>query len=76
MVPAAVAELEAQVGLALASASNLFFVNEEKRSNGLFGVEIGDKRRLHVPDAGFFPNNRNFLWAFFCLLTSGVALTS
>src|SRR6266436_10337038 len=73
---ATVAELKAQVLFAFTSVANLFFVNEEKRSDGLFRVEIGDEGRLHVPDAGFFPNKRNFLWAFFCLVTSGVALTS
>ncbi len=35
---AAIAELEAQVGLALAGVANLFFVNEEKSSDALFGV--------------------------------------
>src|SRR6266700_3629254 len=73
---AAVAKLEAQIGLALAGIANLFFVNEEKGGNALFGVEIGDEGRLHCPELDRFPNRRNFLWPFFCLETSGVALTS
>src|SRR5260370_5389955 len=73
---AAVAELQAQILFALASVPNLFFVNEEKRSHGLFRVEIGDEGRLHVPDAGFLPHKRNSFSAFFSLLTSGVSLTS
>src|SRR6266571_2905322 len=73
---AAVAQLEAQIGLALAGIANLFFVNEEKGGNALFGVEIGDEGRLHCPELDRFPNKRNFLWPFFCLETSGVALTS
>src|SRR6266851_2991478 len=73
---AAVAQLEAQIGLALAGIANFFFVNEEKSGNALFGVEIGDEGRLHCPELDRFPNKRNFLWPFFCLETSGVALTS
>src|SRR2546426_4495756 len=75
---AAVAELEAQIGLALAGVANFFFVNEEKSSDALFGVEIGDERRLHVPDTEpeRLPKRRNFLWPFLFLVTSGVALTS
>src|SRR6266705_5057561 len=73
---AAVAQLEAQIGLALAGIAYLFFVNEEKGGNALFGVEIGDEGRLHCPELDRFPNKRNFLWPFFCLETSGVALTS
>src|SRR6266704_1931795 len=75
---AAVAKLEPQIGLALASVANLFFVNEEKSSNGLFRVEIGDEGRLHEEDAEpeRLPKSRNFLWPFLLLVTSGVALTS
>src|SRR6266581_438 len=73
---AAVAKLEAQIGFALAGIANLFFVSEEKGGNALFGVEIGDEGRLHCPELDRFPNRRNFLWPFFCLETSGVALTS
>jgi len=36
-------------------------VNKEKSSDALFGVEIGDERRLHWPDCvpERLPNNRN-----------------
>src|SRR6267154_175653 len=75
---AAVAKLETQIGLALARVANFFFVNKEKSSDALFGVEIDDERRLHWPDCvpERLPNNRNFLWPFLDLVTSGVALTS
>src|SRR5260370_9448385 len=75
---AAVAKLKPQISLALAGIANLFFVNEEKSSDGLLGVEIGGKGRLHVADAvpERFPNSRHFLCFFFCLLTSGLSLTS
>src|SRR6266704_325600 len=75
---AAVAKLEPQIGLALASVANLFFVNEEKSSNGLFRVEIGDEGRLHEEDAEpeRLPKSRNFLRLFLLLVTWGVALTS
>ncbi len=73
---AAVAEFKAEISLAFTSVANLFFVNEKKRSDALLRIEIGDKGCLHDPDTGLFPNRRNFLWPFLCLLTSGVALTS
>ena len=75
---AAVTQLEAQVGLALAGVANFFFVNEEKCSNGLFRVEIGDEGRLHEADVEpeRLPKSTNFLWPFLLLVTSGVALTS
>ena len=75
---ATIAELEAQISLAFTGAANLFFVNEEKRSNGLFGIEVGNEGRLHVADAEpeRLPKSRNFLWLFLLLVTSGVALTS
>src|SRR5436309_6351490 len=76
---AAIAKLEAQIGLAFASVANLFFMNKEKRSDGLFGVEIGDERRFHLKDDAEperLPKSKNFLWPFLLLVTSGVALTS
>src|SRR5580693_8829996 len=58
---AAVAKFKTQVLLAFAGAANLFFVNEKKSSDVLLGIEIGNERRLHVPDCapGRLPNNRN-----------------
>src|SRR5580692_9882940 len=75
---APVAEIETQIGLARAGVSNFFFVYEEIRGDGLFGDQIADERRLHQsPESpGFLPNKRYFLWPFFVLVTSGVALTS
>src|SRR6266851_1200085 len=73
---AAVAEFEAKIRAALARVAQFFFVHEEKTSDVLFGEQIRDVRRLHWPEAGFFPNKRYFLWPFLDLLASGVALTS
>ena len=76
---AAIAKLEAEIGFAFAGVATFFFVNEEKRSDGLFGVEIGDERRLHLKvdaEPERLPKSRNFLCPFLLLVTSGVALTS
>src|SRR5258708_9287421 len=60
---AAIAEFEAQIGLAFAGVANFFFMNEEKSSDALLGVEIADERRLHVPACvpERLPTKRNFL---------------
>src|SRR5438477_1689037 len=76
---AAVAKLETQIGFAFTRVANFFFVNEEKRSDGLFGVQISDERRLHLKvdaEPERLPKSRNFLCPFLLLVTSGVALTS
>ncbi len=75
---AAVAKLQAKILLAFARVANFFFANEKESSDGLFGAEIGDERRLHQApvSAARLPKSKNFLWPFLVLVTSGVALTS
>src|ERR1700674_5043394 len=73
---ATVAELQAEIGLPFPGVADFLFVNEEKSGDGLFGAEIADKRRLHELAPDRLPKSRNFLWPFFDLESSGVALTS
>src|SRR5690348_9900346 len=72
---ALVAELEPQIGFAFARIAKLFFSHQEKAGNVGVGGEVADEYRLHL-DSDRLPNRRNFLWPFFFLSASGVALTS
>ncbi len=58
---AAVAELQAEIRAAFARVAQFLFMHEEKSGDALLSQKIGDERRLHWPEAGFFPNKRYFL---------------